>query len=482
MEEGRPKNWLKISCVGCIGLPISVVLLTFGALKCQVNQIGDQLPMELAALKKMGVPTEPADLTPNPPVPDSENAKFLLQEIIADQQVLKERKDYKACLSAFPELQGSPPESNPKIVEGISLISSTLQKLDGISKYQRVDFKRDASLGADLLFPETAPIKEMAKWQAARSRLLVKQGRFKESLVALHSIFITARLLASDPYMICALVGMSIDTIGHAALANHLEAIHENEAALTEAAAMLNSLPPTIDAKRSLSGEFVLGRVSTQKIRSLVTMYGGCYPDEDRNYNDSVYISEQNPMDRLTFGDPAVRRMFEAKFLQAWRKAYALMPESDSDWKGIMTAMDSVSDTIEDDVSLVNQLNRLLFPFYGEALKSMGLFQARHRLSLLAIRLLQDRQKGLPKDLTKYGELGIDPMNGKPIRYDRKGNGFKIWSVGKDDVDNHGTKYYPHTGMRNQNVDEVLLFSYPEKLLHSSSTQRAHHPTLPPTH
>lgn len=463
MEEGRPRNWLKISCIGCIGLPIAAVLLTACAVKCQVNRIGDTLPNELAALRKMGVPTEPADLLPNPPIPDRENAKFLLTQLITDQEALKENKPYQATITAYGRLHGNPPESDATVLKGISFVASSLKKLDGISRYKRLDFHRDATQGADLTFPEFAPLKQLVKWQAVRSRFMVKQGRFPESLAAIQSVFVLSRLVADEPYLMSAFAAMNMDAMAHAALSNHLIAIQSNVPALQQARTMLESIKGEIDILRSFSGELVLNRVSAQKLRSWQVLYGNCYTDENGNYPATSYPPEQDPIDRLTFGDPAVRKMFEAKFLQAWRKAHSLMPAASSDWKGIQNAINTVAQSIEDDKSVVNYLNTLLFPAIGGSAKNMGLYQARYRLSLLAIRLLQDRPNGLPTDLTKYGDLAIDPMDGKSIRYDRKGNGFKIWSIGSDETDNHGTKYYPYTGMKNQNVDEVLYFFYPEK-------------------
>jgi hypothetical protein len=48
------------------------------------------------------------------------------------------------------------------------------------------------------------------------------------------------------------------------------------------------------------------------------------------------------------------------------------------------------------------------------------------------------------------------------VRYIRKGGGFKIWSIGKDQFDNGGVKYWRNAGMTNQDTDEVLMFGYPE--------------------
>lgn len=464
MEEGRNRKWLKISCIGCFGLPCLSILVTLCAVKVQINRIGNQMPGELAALQSMGIPTEPVDLRANPPVSDHENAKFLLDEIISDLSNLQKNKPYQDAREAYRQLQGKAPETDSATLRGLSFVLPTLKKLDSVNRFQHLDFKRDASLGADLQFAGLGPLREVAKWQSVRSRLLVRQGHIQESLKALQSIFVLARLVAQDPFSYSVSIAMNVDEIGHTALANHLLVIEKNEQALGKARAMLELLESSLDAQKPLFGEFILGRVSVQKLRSWQSFSTHCYGSNVEEEWDSVYVKEQDVLDHLTLGDPAVRRMFEAKHLEVWRKAFAQMPKDSHDWKGVGNAMETVAKTIEADPSKVNELNQIFFPYSDQFSKTFGMFQARYRLSLLSIRLLQDRSRGLPADLIHYGELAIDPMDDHPIRYTRHGNGFKIWSVGRDGIDQHGVKYYPYTGMSSANVDEVMYFSYPEKV------------------
>lgn len=432
-------------------------MFAFGWIKCQVGKIGDQLPIEVAALKKMGVPVEPGDLAPNPPIPPGENAKDLLEEVIADLKKAKEDSGYRAARNAIGNRPGLTSTDKALVVDAVANFRPFLVKADGLAKYHRLDFQRDYNLGAALMFPEYAEMKELATWQAARSRVCVQNGDYRQSLTALKSAFAIGRLCFEEPTIIAALVGVAISNIAHAALENHLEAIKANQPALAEVRTMLESLPGEFDIKWSLAGELVMSRIFIQTLRDWNQLYGF---DGSLEGNDA---STPDPIDRLTLGDPAVRRMFEGQYLQLWRKAHEKMPKSNSDWRAIQATLNSLEMSVEKDNSAQNYLNKVLFPVFSQFANSAGLYQSRHRLALLAVRLLQDRPQGLPAGLSKYGNLAIDPMDGKPIRYDRKGGGFKIWSVGRDEIDNNGVKFYPGTGMSNQNVDEVLHFFYPEK-------------------
>ncbi len=192
MDERRSKNWWKISCVGCVGLPCLSLMLACGWIKCQVGKIGDQLPNELAALKKMGVPVEPEDLSPNPPIPPGQNAKDLLEEIIRDFTEAKKAPGYSGARTALVTRSGQLPEDQPIITETIAKLTPLLAKADRIAKYRRLDFQRDYSLGAELTFPELASLKEIGQWQAVKSRVLVKRQDYAGSLAALRSTFTLA--------------------------------------------------------------------------------------------------------------------------------------------------------------------------------------------------------------------------------------------------------------------------------------------------
>jgi hypothetical protein len=76
------------------------------------------------------------------------------------------------------------------------------------------------------------------------------------------------------------------------------------------------------------------------------------------------------------------------------------------------------------------------------------------------VRLLADNLKtgGLPEHLPDLGELAVDPVDGKPFRYKRSGNGFVIYGVGYDGKD-HGGKAKPKGTKARDGFDLVFDFS-----------------------
>ncbi len=199
--------------------------------------------------------------------------------------------------------------------------------------------------------------------------------------------------------------------------------------------------------RRALFGELVMGRIGIQNIRSI-------------RETEMMLTGEDlsHPLDRFTVQDPSVRRMFEAKLVEAWRKFFEAAPKDPTDFKGINKALAALDAKISADNSLENKLNQILFPVFSQAGNAALKIQGQQRMNLLAVKLLRLRPTGLPTSLKAFGTLAIDPMTEKQMGYDRKGNGFKLWIAGQDGIDNGGVAYIPSTGMSRTGTDIVLGF------------------------
>jgi hypothetical protein len=434
-------------------MPFLALLLTYGAVKCQVNRIGDELPGELAKLRALGVPVEPSELAPDPPIPAGENAAAILNTVIDEFKKIKEEQFYKDGSKRIGELSSNrkQPEDDPLVVGLVDRLETFLQRVDRVQTKSRLDFSRDWSQGANLMFPEYAYLKEIAKLQAHRSRIAAKSGDHRRSLNALRTAFSLYGLVGEEPTIIGALVAVAIQAIGYAALEFHLEKFQNDQRALSDVRKMLESIPEAIDLRRPMYGEVVMTR---QWIRSLGQEGAGSEAD---------YFSDAETALSIALKDPQVRRMYEVRYLQLWQKAFQKMPEDGRDWRRVQAAGLVVDRELEKPMTADTYLNQLIFPVMGQYPQSAGTAQARIRLAILATRLLQDRANGLPRDLAKYGNVATDPLDGLPMRYIRRGNGFKIWSIGQNLVDDGGKKFWRNAGMSNQDTDEVLMFSYPEQ-------------------
>lgn len=444
-EENRQKPWFKLTCLGCFIVPCLLGLGTFGYIKYRINQKADQLPVELAKIKAMGLPTTSEELNARVPVSQGQNAATVYRELIAEYESLKKEKEPKEVLNLLVgEVAKEPiPHANQLLKDALARRAKIFTLVTQASKIPNCNFERDWTKGAALLFPEFASIKEVAKWLATRAKLQVRQGDKAGAIESVNDIFSLAHHMGQDPTMIGALVSIAIDAIGVAALEAVTETERNDATYLAMARQMMERLPPLPIMKDAFAGELVGGRYTIASIRSA----------RDLGFFEEGF----EPMRHIPFSDPAVRKMFEASFVRAWREVLTLLPEDPDEWKKASEDMDKFGQKLDADKSIENTLNRIMFPVFSNAFQARAIALARRRVASVSLRLLQDRLHALPKTITQYGPIAIDPMDGKPLRFKADGRGFRVWSIDRDLVDNGGVRYKRGTGAY-RDVDYVWGF------------------------
>lgn len=456
MSENRQKSWLKITCLGCAILPCLMGFLTYGYVKYRVSKSAEELPVEVAKLKKLGIPTEATDLNPNPPVPDSENAAPIYREIIKKMEAMKALKEDPAIAQALGSNLTYEVflDDHALAAKGLANRAEILKLAEEAAAKPKCDFKRDYSQGANLLMPEFSPIKTVVKWLALRAKYQAQAGDFDGALRSIRTCFTIGGHIATEPTLIAALVAFAIDAISVAALEQVTILGENNPAFLAKSRKLLETLPPLPDFRHAFGGEVILGRYGIQNLKSLRDLQGYTGDDWDGE------PPPPSPLDKATVGDSSVRKMFEAKFLARWRWVFEHMPADPDDWKGLQATMKQLEVDLEKATGLEDRVNQILFPVFTEASRAKGVAMARRRVALLATRILQDRPQGLPANIAPYGKIAIDPMNDKPMGYERKGKGFKVWSVDRDLHDNSGLKRIPGVMSSAPEYDFVWGFDF----------------------
>ncbi len=444
MSEPRSRNWLKISCIGCVGLPCLGLMFTFGFIKCQISKEGENLAPELAKLRAMGIPTEPEDLRPNPPISDSQNAAPVYEKIAsADKSssnlASKRERDLISQYSGFPgDLADY--RAALKKYEPVFALIETLPTKPGF------DMKRDYSKGFLTEFEEFAQMKNVVKMLATRTQFWIDEKKYDRALKDLETQYIIANHLSEEVTLIGALVNIAIGAIADASLDRLLSAIQNNQPMLAKTEAMLVKRLKAPNLRRAFYGEMVLGRVGIQTMESWRAVTSSMF-DEDIELSGL-----EASWDRMTIGDPAVKKMLEARSVAMWRELFEKFPKDDLDWQGFKKAFQEVDAKVQADNSLQNKLNQILFPVFDQASLAFAKSVAQQRVSLLNVKLLRARAPGLPSNLSQFGKLAVDPMDGKPMRYLRKGNAFKVWSIGQDLVDQGGKPRKPGSSDRDFDI------------------------------
>ena len=445
MSENRSRKWLKISCIGCVGAPCLVLMLCFGWIKCQVSREGAKLPGELAKLRKMGIPTEPENLNPKPPVSDSDNAALIYAKIDEKLEAFKALGDrrYSSLVVQYTGFPGDTPEYQKALVQ----YEPVFALIESLRTRSRIDFKRDYSKGFDVSFDDFSKLKNVSKMLSSRVRYWIIQKQFGRALQDVEIQYVVANHLSEEPTLIGGLVCIALNAIAHASLDKLLEAIQDVQPLLAKTEAMLLRRQKLPSIRSAFYGELVLGRIGIQQLRSWKSME---YSSEGPGEPSAL----EKTLDRMTLEDPAFRKMFEARAVAMWRELFENFPKGETDWPAFRKAFKDLDTKVQADNSLQNKVNQILLPVFDQASTAFAKTDASHRVALLAVRLLRMRPNGLPKDLAAFSKLAIDPMDGKPMRYVRKEDGFKVWSIGGDMVDHHGTR--SGTGVSYNQTDIVL--------------------------
>ncbi len=446
----NPRRRLRPLLLGCLIIPALVCAVGGYMVHRQVTGISSKLPEHVAALKKMGVATEPNDLAPNPPVSPGENAASLYRSLGFQLEALTKaqaKKEQVKLLDAFADPKGDPKNlgSVLAVIQSQQILFSDLHKLN---RFPRLDFQRDYKLGFSLLLPEFADQKRLAKWACTEARAKWMTNDRAGAIQSLRTAYRIGEHIQQEPFIIAELVYLSIQAIAHQTLYSFMQEARNDRLLLAQLERMRASVGPAPDIRTAFGGEVVMGRTTIQTLtgkKSLAMFSMSSNGESEMPWLDAMLSSK------------AVREMYEAKFAEAWLRILKSLPQDRGDYTGMAKAVRAESAKIDSDKSLENILNRILFPVLDQAIDAAANGAAERRLEMLSFRLLKLRPN-LPANLSQFGEEAIDPFTGKPFGYKRDGRGFKIWSVGRDRADNGGVARKPNSGSGREGIDLVMGF------------------------
>ena len=449
------RGWKKPLLIGCFGIPLLTCGIGGGLLCNSLSRTASKLPEEVAKLKALGVPTEVADLAPNPAVSEANNAASLYQSIGYQLEAIEKdatQKDLVKLLDSFGASESPQPDLS-KVLVAIQNHQSLFSDAGKLSAKPHIDFKRDYAKGAMVLFPEYADMKRIAKWQCSRARAQWMTGDRTAALKTLRAAFRTGEHSAQEPQIIGQLVCMAMTAICHRTLETFITDARNEPAMLRQMEAMLTGLKDRSDMRKGFGGEIVMGRATLRGMKGSGSFKAMGDMMNDPNMRDMGWVD-------ALLSAPHMKGVFEFKFLEAWRLTFESIPKDPEDWNGFSQAVDQRIQAIEKNKSLDNILNRILFPVMAQAVDAAAKQVAERRLELLSLKLLQTRSQGLPANLASFGKLAIDPFTGKKMGYQRNGKAFKIWSIGPDRVDQGGVgRAKGQQG--NKGIDIVMGFDMP---------------------
>lgn len=449
------RGWKKPLLIGCFGIPLLTCGIGGGLLCNSLSRTASKLPEEVTKLKALGVPTEVADLAPSPAVSESDNAASLYQSIGYQLEAIEKdaaQKDLVKLLDTFGASE-SPQPNLAKVLVALQDHQSIFSDADKLSAKPRIDFKRDYSKGMMVLFPEFADMKRIAKWQCSRARAQWMSGNRTDAMKTLRTAFRVGEHCTQEPHTIGQLVCMAVTAICHRTLEKFMTDARNDPVLLRQMETMLTGLKDRSDMRVAFGGEIVMGRATIKGLKGSGSFKAMGEIMGDPNLRDAGWID-------ALMSAPQMKGVFEFRLVEAWRLTFDAIPKDPEDWNGFSRAVEQRMLAIDNNKSLDNLLNRILFPVMVQAVDASAKQVAERRLELLSLKLLQTRSQSLPANLASFGKLAIDPFTGKQMGYQRNGKAFKIWSIGPDRIDQGGVgRAKGQQG--NKGIDIVMGFDMP---------------------
>lgn len=406
-----------------VGIPLLCGLGAIGFLQVAINRAGAGLDEDLARVRAAGLPTDASQVKVD--VPPSTNAAPIYTDL---RLRLDNDKDLaRAAGQAGP---GGLHLTADQIAEqraAYAKVGSLITDYERAADLPNVDFDHHWEKGFSEMFPEFATMKQGARLLAAKAEYQSAHGDSTGALLSIRRCMNIAHQAGSEPVIIGMLVQIALTSIAMRSLNRIVTQHRDDPRFLASALKLVEDEGQLPNFKKALSGEFALSRTSIQSLRSA----GDISPDTEQ---------DQSKMLDLMLKNPGMRRGLEAKYVHSFADYLLALPDDPHQWKAAVDVSKKVDQQVNDDKSVWNMLNQMLFPVFSQAGLAVGRQQTILNLAALQIRLYQAKLATghFPKDLKAYGALAIDPFNGQELTYATDGTGFLIYSVGPDGVDDGG--------------------------------------------
>jgi hypothetical protein len=430
LKDSRRKI-LRVFVGIAIVCPLTICGVGFGLFRKWFAGPAEDLPRQIAAAKKEGIPIEADDLRPKSAIsPDQNAAKIYRSFFVSTDRAFKDPE----LVKAYNELvKGTAtPDQIQIISKALERCREPLAEIAAASKRPVCDFGYRYEDGPNMRLPEMAQAKQAVKLLVTQARLLGSNGRVREGYEAVAAADRVGRHVGQTPNLIAALVEISIDRIVAKEFASLLQQSGNDAGLLTLAQRTLDGFGPPADLRHALSGEVVFARLVIRSIRTLgdFKALSGAGSDQPAQWN-----AGEGPTI-----PPTILKGVEAKVIERWRGIFKGLPKDAFDWEGFYNDLARADTEIANDHSITSEMSSITFPVLAPVALALGSQIADRRLSATSIKLLQIRRSTghLPAALPTFGQISIDPFDGKPLRYRLNGTGFTLYSIGGDREDNGG--------------------------------------------
>jgi hypothetical protein len=405
-------------------------------------KLGRELKAELERIKAAGEPLTILDAIPRD-VPDDQNAAVLYQKVL---RVSFDPRYAGSGGGGFSDIPNASAVDTDYVSEGTNKALAR-QVLNDPRAVQRLEILRQASKrphsvfevnwedGAGALFPHMAKLREATRWVTAKMLMTAADGDVDGALEWCEVALGMSEHAAQEPTLIGQLVAVAMQAI----VLNGTEQVLNEGAPSAAAAQRLIEYLPNIDMRGhfadAMLGERAWGRWCFQEARRNRSGFAGGFgvggPELDYwpLYLYSTPLGEPVlKSDELVYLD-LMRKHIEAVRLPSREAASRLHELQDEGYRIPVTA----------------PISKILLPVFSRAhmKRDQAIAQLGELRIVLALKVFKQQHGGYPASLADL-QKGLswkvpeDVFSGKPLRYQTKGDGFILYSLGSDLDDDGG--------------------------------------------
>jgi len=387
--------------------------------------VAKRLPVELEAARREGLPLAPGDMRPAQRIPQAQNAAPLYRQLDAAlgarSRAVKDEES-KVVVLARSHKASDKQQARAIITRRGKEIS--LAEQAAIRPYCRFD--RPWELGPEVLLPEYASMREIARLLCARAILEGDSGNPRAAMQTISTGSKVGRHAGEDPIMIGLLVNIAIYAIMDSAFQDVILA-HRNNPQIIALASRVASYPPLPDLEHSFGGEVVMCRVAVSMVRQNPTA-------SERLLR---LLGRRTGRTRAIMSDA-----WETRMLEYWRACFRGIRSNRGDPIGQANALRVLGEDLAPrEKEPTYELAAILMPVFSQAALKLAAGQEQQRLRKTLIELVKFKQKTerWPDSLS---QLPVPPetdifTNKLPI-YRKTLDGFILYSVAENFKDDGG--------------------------------------------
>ena len=320
--------------------------------------------------------------------------------------------------------------------------------------------ERDYDMSAYLLLPELAEMKFVGRMLALRAERRAKKRQSEPALADFRAVRDLSARLAKEPVLIGLLVGVALESTALRSVEDLVDLSRSDRASLQALESAVLDSYHLKDPEASLRGEFYFNLAICRNLKR----FGGVRAFSGVNEESNTSPPAPKPADLQRTGLP--HGMYERASLDVmagqWNKIFLLIHATEPPHEGCTAPLDAFESESIKRFRASELLAHVLFPAFDQAEAALTQCRVSQSLALAFVRAFRYKaEKGRwPASLKEIGADFPDPFNsGKPIQAGFSDTEVRVWSVGRNKIDDDGQ----WRDTQHQKADDVV-FVWPPTL------------------